>query len=349
MGSTRGRTFTKFMAVTGAADLVAGGGSRARLLVLVGADEGTKVNSAGRYRVAGSSDIFKLIPESLKYDRVNLRWQALRQGMRPDLGRYDCVLNLVTDPDQQPRTLEAVQKLLRGYRGRIVNRPEAVLRTTRDLVARRLAGIRGLRVPKVLRLRNPKPGAASKAAERAGLAFPLIVRVAGTHTGRVLGLSDDAAGLDALCGGRGDFIATEFVDYRSADGLFRKYRFWAFGKRSIFRHMVASDDWNVHVKARLAFMLERNDLIAEEQKLLTLAEGAFPPQIHAVFDAVRTRIGLDFFGMDFALGSDGQVILFEANATMNFFPLEVHPKFSYLGKIEAPARAAFVDMLGFGG
>jgi hypothetical protein len=349
MQSIRGPISTKFMPAIGALDLLAGGAGQARLLVLVGVDEGTKVNSAGRYRVAGSSDIFKLIPESIKYDRVNLRWQALRQGMRPELGRYDCVLNLVTDPDQQPRTLEAVQKLLRGYRGRAINRPDAVLRTTRDLVAKRLAGTDGLRVPKVIRLRNPKAGAASKAAERAGMTYPLIVRLAGTHTGRVLGIIEDAAGLDAICIGREDFILIEFVDYRSADGLFRKYRLWAFGKRTIFRHMVAGDDWNVHVKERLRFMLDRDDLIAEERQLLARPEGVFPPIVHSVFDAVRTRMGLDFFGMDFAIGGDGRVILFEANATMNFFPLEVHEKFSYLGGIEAPAREAFVDMLGFGG
>ena len=316
-----------------------------RLLVVLGGDEGSKVDDPSRYRVAGNSDVFKLIPESFKYERLKLRWQDLRQNMRPDLSRFDRVLNLVTDPDQHPKTLDAVGKLLRGYRGRVINPPEAVMRTTRDQVAKRLEGISGLRVPKVARVRNPKPGAASKAAARAALAFPLIVRHAGTHTGRIIALVDDPEALDKACSGRGEFILIEFADFRSADGLYRKYRLWAFGGRTIFRHMVVTDDWNVHVKDRTRFMIDRPELIEEEMRLLERPEGAFPGTVHAAFDAVRLRLGLDFFGMDFGFDPKGKVVLFEANATMNFFPLEPHPSFAYLAGLREPAQDAFWAML----
>lgn len=320
---------------------MSGNGIGGRLLVLLGGDEGSKATAPGRYRVAGNSDVFKLIPESFKVERLKLRWQDLRGNMRPDLSRFDCVLNLVSDPDQHPRTLDAVGKLLRGYRGRVVNRPEPVLRSTRDLVAKRLAGIAGLRVPKVLRLRNPKPGAASTAVERAGLDFPLIARLAGTHTGEIVGLVDGPEALDAACSGRGEFILTEFVDFRSDDGLYRKYRLWSFGGTTIFRHMVIADNWNVHVKDRIRFMIDRPNFVEEEVRLLQRLEGAFPEPVHAVFNAVRERLGLDFFGMDFGIDRQGTVVLFEANATMSFFPLEPHPRFAYLGKLREPARDAF--------
>lgn len=324
---------------------MSGPGIGGRLLVVLGGDEGSKATEPGRFRVAGNSDIFKLIPESFKYERLKLRWQDLRQNMRPDLSRFDCILNLVTDPDQHPKTLDAVGKLLRGYRGRVINPPEAVLRTTRDRVAKQLAGINGLRVPKVVRLRNPKPGAASTAAGRAGLEFPLIVRLAGTHTGKIVGLADGPEALDSACCGRGEFILIEFVDFRSDDGLYRKYRLWSFGGRTIFRHMVVADDWNVHVKDRTRFMIDRPQLIDEELRLLERTAGTFPDVVHAVFDAVRQRLGLDFFGMDFAIDGKGAVILFEANATMSFLPLEPHPRFAYLGKLLQPAQEAVWRML----
>ena len=316
-----------------------------RLLVVLGGDEGSKAAKPGRFRVAGNSDVFKLIPESFKYEKLKLRWQDLRQNLRPDLSRFDCVLNLVTDADQHPKTLDAVGKLLRGYRGRVINPPAAVMRTTRDQVAKRLAGISGLRVPQVVRLRNPKPGAASKAAARAALTFPLIVRHAGTHTGRIVGLVDDPAALDTACSGRGEFILIEFADFRSDDGLYRKYRQWSFGGRTIFRHMVVTNDWNVHVKDRTRFMIDRPELIEEELRLMDCLEGAFPATVHAVFDAVRLRLGLDFFGMDFGIDPQGEAILFEANATMSFFPLEPHPRFAYLGKLREPAQEAFWTIL----
>jgi hypothetical protein len=324
----------------------------ARLLVVVGSDRQPRESAAGRARLDGISDVSRLIPVGIASQQLNLSKQlaASRHMLKqhaPDLSRYECVLNLVTDPDQHPRTLEVLGKLLRRYRGRVINRPEAVLRSTRDQVAKRLAGIDGLRVPRILRLRNPKPGAAPAAVARGGLAFPLIVRHAGTHTGKIVDLVGDAAQLDSACAAPGTYILIEYVDFRSEDGLYRKHRLWSFGGTSIFRHLIISDDWNVHVSERTRFMLARDDLIAEEAGLLARPDGAFPPLVHAVFDAVKNRLGLDFFGMDFAIGGDGRVILFEANATMNFFPLEPHLKFSHLGQIHGPAQQAFTAMLGF--
>ena len=283
----------------------------------------------------------------MQFEKLNLHWQALRKNIRPDLSRFDCVLNLVTDADQQPRTLEALHKLLRPYRGRVINRPEAVLRTTRDLVAKRLAGMPGLRVPKILRLHNPKPGAASAAAQRACCAFPLIVRHR-RHAHR----QDPRLGrryawrLSTACAGRGDFILTEFVDFRSADGLYRKYRIWGFGSRSIFRHLAITDEWNVHITDANRFMFDRPALIEEEVRLMETPEGAFPDAVHATFGAIRERLGLDFFGLDFGFDADGQMVLFEANATMNFFPLVVDPRFAFRQKLHAPAEEAFLAMLG---
>ena len=326
-------------------DFSAIGNRTAPLLILIGSDEEATERAKGGYLVGGNSDIYQLLPEAFPFQQVNLSKQFLKKGPLPDPARFDCVLNLVTDPDQHPKTLERAGKLLRGYKGRVINRPEAVLRTTRDQVARRLRGIPGLRVPGILRLRNPKPGAARLGAERAGLAYPLIVRHAGTHTGVIVGVVDDAAGLEAACTAPGTYLLIEFVDFRSADGLYRKCRFWTFGGQTIFRHMVITDSWNVHVKDRIRFMLDRDNLIAEEQQLLTRLEGAFPAEVHVAFDAVKQRIGLDFFGMDFALDRDGQVLLFEANATMSFFPLVAHQSFSYLDKLREPAQQAFMAML----
>lgn len=321
-------------------------GRGAPLLVVHGSDADPAAKQQGGFRVGGHSDVYKLLPESLAFEQANLGPQFLKKQGRPDLARFKYILNLVTDPDQNPRTLETLQKLLRGYRGRVINRPEAVLRTGRDQVAKRLADVAGLRVPKVIRLRNPKPGAASAAALRAGMDYPIIARLAGTHTGKIIGLVESPGELDSACAGAGQFILIEFVDFRGDDGLYRKCRLWSFGQTTIFRHMLITDKWNVHVSERTRFMVNRPGLIEEEQRLLDRPEGAFPGTVHAVFDAVRERLGLDFFGMDFGIDAQGQVVLFEANATMSFFPLVAHPRFAYLEKILPPAQQAFRAMLG---
>ena len=315
------------------------------LLVILGSDADAKARAQGGYRLGGSSDIYKLMPEGLAFDQVNLSQQFLKSRQPTDPGRYACVLNLITDPDQHPQVLESARTLLDGYRGRLINPPEAVQRTTRDQVAKRLSGIAGLRVPQAIRLHDPKPGAAEAAAEKTDLRFPLIVRLAGTHTGKIIGVVDGPDALEAACAGPGRFILTEFVDFRSPDGLYRKYRMWSFGGAAIFRHMIVADDWNVHVSMRHSFMASRPALIEEEKRLLEQPHGAFPDIVHQVFAAVQQRIGLDFFGMDFGLDRQGQVVLFEANATMSFFPLERPPHFTYLAKIRQPAQVAVRQMI----
>lgn len=326
-------------------DFSAIGARKAPLLVVIGSDEAPREKARGGFSLAGNSDVHQLIPESVRFDELNLSKRFLKEGNRLEPGHYDCVLNLVTDPDQHPRTLARLAKLLRGYKGKVINRPEAVLKSTRDLVARRLANVDGLRVPKVLRLHNPKPGAAGVAAGRAGLSFPVIIRRAGTHTGDIIGLVDHPGALDSACQGGGDFIVIEFVDFVSSDGLYRKYRSWSFGGRAVLKHAVVSDKWNIHNKDRDRVMLGRPDLIAEERRMLSRPEGDFPEPVHAMFRQVQQRMGLDFFGMDFGIDASGRAILFEANATMSFIMKASNPTFQYLDAAVEPAKAAFREML----
>lgn len=325
-------------------DLTAIGARTAPLLIVLGSDADPKAKKQGGFRVAGNSDIYKLLPDAFPVEQLNLS-KPFMQGSS-DLSRYERVLNLITDPDQHGQSLEKLGKLLRGYRGQVINRPEAVMRSTRDLVARRLAGIEGLRVPSAIRLRNSKPGAALAVAERAGIAFPAILRRTGTHGGNIVGRVENLDELRVGLSEPGDYLLTEFVDFRSADGFYRKYRFFFYGKRPIFRHMIASDHWDIHARDRMRFMVERPQFLVEEARLFDRPEGVFLAAIHQVLDSVAERMGLDFFGMDCGIAANGEVVLFEANATMNFFPFMTDPRFAYVERCLPPAQTAFRTLIG---
>ena len=71
----------------------------------------TQWRDGGRSRLVGNSDIFKLLPDGLAFEQLNLSKQFLKQQGRPNLARYDCVLNLVSEADHSPNTLEALQLL----------------------------------------------------------------------------------------------------------------------------------------------------------------------------------------------------------------------------------------------
>ena len=322
----------------------AAGGSS--LLFIVGTDQPDKLTIKGRkFQLAGSTDIDKLLGRGEPHHRLQMTPNYFRQQRRPELDGYRCILNLITEPEQNTKVLENLRKLLRGVRGKVVNRPEAVLRSTRDQVARRLDGIAGLHVPRTVRFAAAKPDLAMRAIERAGLTFPIILREAGTHTGKIAGCFDAPDSLKAAIEGQGDRIATEYVDFSSEDGLYRKYRAFFIGPRIIFRHMLVSDHWNVHAKDRRRFMAEHPALVAEEEQMFADPEKAFAPAVADVLRAVRDRMTLDFFGMDFGIARDGRIVLFEANATMNFFPFLPDPMFAYVQRCGPPAEGAFRQLL----
>lgn len=329
------------------------GAGASPVLIVYGGDRVFEGYTPGHVRFAGMSDVDQLLPASVPAKRLNLGkdlesvLKMLKQsGTGGKLSAYGCVLNLISDADHSPNTLEALHLLLRGYHGRVINRPEAVLRTSRDQVATTLSDIPGLLVPPVLRFRGGDADAALAAVTAAGLVFPLIVRRPATHTGRTMVLVNDDAQFRSAVAKDVEYFASQFVDYRSADGLYRKFRIWSFGGRAVFRHLATTDHWNVHVTPGNEFMIDRQDLIEEEVRLMERPEGAFPDEVHAIFAAIGERLGLDYFGVDFAFHPDGRMVLFEANATMTFFPMVTNPRFDFRQRLLPPAQEAFRAMLG---
>jgi glutathione synthase/RimK-type ligase-like ATP-grasp enzyme len=320
---------------------------RPSLLFLVGADRDDQIRVQGsKVKVSGSSDIHLLAHPNQTYDLLRITPHMLRQRRRPDLTPYSCLVNLITEPERNERVLDNLRKLLRGVPGKVINRPEAVLRSTRDQVARRLAGVPGLWVPKAIRLHSAKPAIVAAAVDKAGMKFPLILRQVATHTGNFVGRFDTIEALQSAIEEGVDHIATEFVDFQSPDGLYRKFRVYFIGPQLIYRHKIISDHWNVHGKDRERVMAGRPDLLEEESSLFTIPEGAFSTEIRQALAGIRDRIDLDFFGIDFGIAPDGRVLLFEANATMSFYSELPGPQFDYLQAFLPPARTAFRKLIG---
>jgi hypothetical protein len=319
---------------------------RPLLLIFGGGDEADQIRRSGqRITIAGSADLGKLLPNREMLHRLLITRD--HQPHQTELSGYPVIVNMITEPENNARILGKLDELLRGVSARVVNPPETVLRSTRDQVARLLSGIPGLIVPKVVRLPGDNAQLAAKMIEQAGIAPPVIVREVGTHTGRTVGLHTSVADAVATLEGSKEYIATQFVNFASPDGLYRKYRVWFIGRHAVFRHMYVSDGWNVHSADRARFMAHHADVIAEERALIESAE-PFGADVREVFRAVRERMPLDFFGLDFGLMPDGKVVLFEANATMSFFPLwrDSNPEFQYLEACVPPARAAFTELVG---
>lgn len=293
-----------------------------------------------------ATDILSLNDLRVPFSFLHVRKNYFRQKTRHELKDFDCILNGVTNPDMSPKVLEIMAKMLKPYKGRILNHPMAVLNSTRDGVSRRLREVEGMIAPAVVKLKPSSRGALANIVERAGIRFPAILRGAGAHRGTSIYLVNSLEQVAKSLEGGKDRYLISFVDYRSPDGLYRKIRFFFIGDWVIIRHQVASDNWNVHVEARERFMAGRPRLIEEERRFIGAGLPGLPVHTQATLARVREVIGLDYFGLDCSVTEDGRLILFEANATMNFSNASVDdPRFSYLRQTVQQGRAAFRSML----
>lgn len=255
-------------------------------------------------------------------------------GIRPDnlipRLRSRPLVNYIADVDSLSHALAQAARIVeQAGNPPCFNPPGLVARTRRDLVSENLADVPGIRVPRTVRLEPNTPEDFASAARSHRLTFPLIVRLAGDHNGISTILVDKPGQWDAIHAlpwqGRAVYL-TEFVDYRDVDGLYRKHRIMMVGGKPYLSHVYISDQWMAHRRTHLA------DKNAEEQQRLAVFDEKVLPHVKPVLDAIHRRLGLDYYGLDLHIGEDGSMILFEANAAMNYLNT---------GKSAQPYRAPY--------
>jgi tetratricopeptide (TPR) repeat protein len=226
------------------------------------------------------------------------------------------VVNLISDADQA----QAVLPLAADLAGRLgkptVNDPRKIQRTTRDAVAALLAGIPGCVIPKVLR---QNAGAdLSMATLHAALpsSSVILARPVGTHGGDDFEKIEDPVKLTALLAQcpETDRYLIEYIDYRSTDGYFRKYRFIFVDDRILPYHLAIGNDWKVHHVS--TDMVNQPWMQREEEAFLSDPAAVFSPAHYQALRAIRSRVGLDYFGIDCGLDGSGNLVVFEVNASM---------------------------------
>lgn len=226
-----------------------------------------------------------------------------------ELPAHDAIFNAIGEADAARDALDLASDLLARPHGPLLNGPAAIKETGRARVAERLAGIDGLRMPRVeLVTRN--------VLSARTLQYPLLLRSPGYHTGehfvRVEQTGDLAGALDALPGD--ELLAIENVDVRDAGGLYAKYRAMAIGDEVLPLHAAFSTNWKVHYFS--ANMEDRADLRAREAEFLRDMRSVTGDSGYAALRTAARRLGLDYMGIDFGIDSRGRIVIFEANATM---------------------------------
>jgi tetratricopeptide (TPR) repeat protein len=250
--------------------------------------------------------------------------------LKTPLPPHQVVFNAIGDADLAAAALGAAQSVLSLTTARVINQPAAVLGTGRADNAR-LARLPGVVAPATVTLARELLESAEAAGNlaRHGFRFPLLLRTPGFHTGRhfVRVESPEAlAGAVAELPGR-ELTVIEFLDARGADGKSRKYRVMTIGGTLYPLHLAISSHWKIHYFT--AEMAERAEHRAEDAEFLeNMPEVLGPRAMHALA-GIQATLGLDYGGVDFGLSPSGDLLLFEANATMVVNPPEPDERWSY--------------------
>jgi glutathione synthase/RimK-type ligase-like ATP-grasp enzyme len=241
------------------------------------------------------------------------------------------VFNAIGDTDSCQADLEAAAALLRHATSPVINPPAAVLATGRMANAERLRALPGVVTPRIALLpRATLAGAGAIGALAAhGLGFPLLLRRPGFHTGKhFVQVADSDALAPAVAAMPGnELMAIEYLNAYGSDGCARKYRVMMIDGALYPLHLAISKHWKVHYFT--AAMANHTTHQAEEAAFLSDMPLALGDRAMTALHSIQAALGLDFGGIDFAIGAAGEVLLFEANPTMLVNPPDADAQWDY--------------------
>jgi tetratricopeptide (TPR) repeat protein len=251
--------------------------------------------------------------------------------LRLALPSHDVIFNAIGDADLCAPALEAAEKLLSCTAAPVINRPEQVLLSGRMQNAARLGQIPNVVTAKTALFTRAALQAtdANETLAAQGFAFPLLLRAPGFHTGQFFIRADDitslAGSLPSMPGE--EFLVMEYLDARDGDGKIRKYRVMAIDGVLYPLHAAVSHEWKIHYFT--AEMADNPEHRAEDGAFLANMADVLGAKAMQALENIRDALGLDYGGMDFSRNAQGDIVLFEANATMVVYPPDKDSRWDY--------------------
>jgi len=260
----------------------------------------------------GNVPVDYLFPKAC-YTRVHCMVEYLRADQLNTLPAYDLVFNAIGDSD----VTGATDATVKAFRDRcdkpFLNHPDRINRTGRDDMPTLFADVPDTVCANTLRCATSE--FKSRVLATPALQFPLIVRPSGSHGGDHLMKVDTAQQLtDLALFNAPVYYASNYVDYLSADGFFRKYRVVFINRQAFPYHLAIGTHWIVHYET--ADMLSFQWKLDEELAFLRDPVGVLGARVMRAVESMGRVMDLDYCGVDFSVLPDGRVLVFEANATM---------------------------------
>ena len=264
---------------------------------------------------------------------------------------HDVALLAIGEAPDSRKILLRCQELLQNWPCRILNfHVDAILKLDRALLSRFLANAKALYCPwtqefDVADLRPNPHHAILQRLEAGEICFPLIARPEGAHAGTNTFKVDGLANLpDVISSFSSERLnISQFIDYASRDGQYRKYRIALIDGVACPAHMAISSKWMVHyLNAGMSESAVKRD---EEAHWLNDFHETFAVKHQVAFSELCNILKLDYFAIDCAETQDGLLLIFEIDTAMIIHCMDVEPEFAYKKAPMQKLFAAFQTML----
>ena len=215
----------------------------------------------------------------------------------------------------------------------VLNSPDRLGALARERLQETLAPIGGVVVPNVRAV----------CPEEIRIGGKTLVRPLDTHAGSGLALLEDQRELQAHLERHPSdcYHVSDFVDYVSSDGYYRKYRIVFVDGVPYPYHLGISPRWMVHYRNA---PMAQNAWMRDEEKAFL----ADPKRVFAQWDAtmrlVAETIGMEYFGIDCAVLRGGATLIFEADPAMLVHDEEPEGIFAYKRAAVAKIREAITRL-----
>jgi hypothetical protein len=274
---------------------------------------------------------FLLEGSNIRLDMLYLLPGALLPERIPE---HDLAFVAVGESDENQILLRALEPVVRNWPRLVLNAPERIAQLSREGTWELLRAAPGIAIPRTLRLDRESlaelaSGGASIDRALGETGFPFIARPIGSHAGQGLTKLETPAAVVAYLQAQPEpeFYVARFIDYRGADGMFRKYRVALIEGRPFACHMGVSEHWMIHYLN--AGMRESAAKRAEEARFMAEFDRDFARRHARAFEALAERVGLEYFGIDCGETPEGELLIFEADVAMIVHDMDPPDLFPY--------------------
>ena len=253
-----------------------------------------------------------------------------------ELPAHDVTFIAIGESGKNVALLKNLADRLSDWPTPVINHPRFIRNCARDTCYQLLRDIAGVVMPPTLKMCR---------GELPPISFPITIRPIDTQGGEGLERVEDDAALQGYLAANSaqNFYVAQFVNYRSADGQFRKMRIVLIDGVPHICHLAISSHWMVHYLS--AGMAESEGKRAEEQLCMESFETTFAVRFSAQLTAVALALQLDYVTIDCAVSREGDLLVFEVDSRGIIHaadPVHIHP---YKPAVMQKAFDAFENLL----